>query len=134
MARLLGIDPGLRITGWGVIEVDGNHLRHIADGVIATDSATSVPQRLKALHDALVTLMAQYRPDEAAIEETYVNRNGTATLKLGYARGVALLAPAGSSITLTAPVSATLFDRRLIVNLAVESRQNNRAACESANC
>ena len=90
MARLLGIDPGLRITGWGVIEVDGNHLRHIADGVIATDSATSVPERLKALHDALVALMAQYRPDEAAIEETYVNRNGSATLKLGYARGVAL--------------------------------------------
>src|SRR3984885_15055507 len=98
MARLLGIDPGLRITGWGVIEVDGNHLRHIADGIIATDSATSVPERLKALHGALVTLMAQYRPDEAAIEETYVNRNGAATLKLGYARGVALLAPALAGI------------------------------------
>ena len=98
MVRLLGIDPGLRITGWGVIEVDGNHLRHIADGVIATDSTTSVPVRLKALHDALVALMAQYRPDEAAIEETYVNRNGTATLKLGYARGVALLAPALAGI------------------------------------
>ena len=101
MARLLGIDPGLRITGWGVIEVDGNRLRHVADGVIATDSATSVPARLKALHDALVALMAQYRPDEAAIEETYVNRNGTATLKLGYARGVALLAPALAGIPVT---------------------------------
>lgn len=101
MARLLGIDPGLRITGWGVIEVDGNHLRHIADGVIATDSATSVPERLKALHDALVTLMAEFRPDEAAIEETYVNRNGSATLKLGYARGVALLAPALTGIPVT---------------------------------
>ena len=98
MARFLGIDPGLRITGWGVIEVDGNHLRHIADGIIATDSATSVPERLKALHGALVTLMAQYRPDEAAIEETYVNRNGATTLKLGYARGVALLAPALAGI------------------------------------
>jgi crossover junction endodeoxyribonuclease RuvC len=101
MARLLGIDPGLRITGWGVIEVDGNRLRHVADGVIATDSATSVPERLKALHDALVALMAQYRPDEAAVEETYVNRNGTATLKLGYARGVALLAPALAGIPVT---------------------------------
>ena len=101
MARLLGIDPGLRITGWGMIEVDGNHLRHIADGVIATDSATSVPVRLKSLHDALVALMVQYRPDEAAIEETYVNRNGTATLKLGYARGVALLAPALAGIPVT---------------------------------
>ena len=89
MARLasvliLGIDPGLRFTGWGMIEADGNRLRHIADGVIATENTESVPLRLKALHDALTLL----------IEETYVNRNGAATLKLGYARGVALLAPA----------------------------------------
>jgi crossover junction endodeoxyribonuclease RuvC len=94
MVRLLGVDPGLRFTGWGVIEADGNHLRHVADGVIATDSATTVPQRLKVLHESLVALIAQHKPDEAAVEETYVNRNGTATLKLGYARGVALLVPA----------------------------------------
>lgn len=94
MIRLLGIDPGLRFTGWGVIEVDGNRLRHVADGVIATDNTQSVPLRLKMLHDALAELLARYRPDEAAVEETYVNRNGSATLKLGYARGVALLAPA----------------------------------------
>ena len=94
MVRLLGIDPGLRFTGWGMIEVEGNRLRHIADGVIATDSATSVPERLKVLHDALAALLATHRPQEAAVEETYVNRNGTATLKLGYARGVALLAAA----------------------------------------
>lgn len=94
MIRLLGIDPGLRFTGWGVIESDGSRLRHIADGVIATDSAQGVPDRLKALHQALTDLLALHRPQEAAVEETYVNRNGTATLKLGYARGVALLAPA----------------------------------------
>jgi crossover junction endodeoxyribonuclease RuvC len=94
MVRLLGIDPGLRFTGWGVIEVEGNRLRHIADGVIATDSSEAVPDRLKVLHDALADLLALHRPSEAAVEETYVNRNGTATLKLGYARGVALLAPA----------------------------------------
>jgi len=94
MIRLLGIDPGLRFTGWGVLEVDGNRLRHLGDGVIATDSAESVPDRLKVLHDALGAVMDAWRPDEAAVEETYVNRNGTATLKLGYARGVALLAPA----------------------------------------
>jgi crossover junction endodeoxyribonuclease RuvC len=98
MIRLLGVDPGLRFTGWGVIETDGNRLRHVADGVIATDSDSSVPERLKALHDALLLVMAEYRPDEAAVEETYVNRNGTATLKLGYARGVALLAPALAGI------------------------------------
>jgi crossover junction endodeoxyribonuclease RuvC len=94
MARLLGIDPGLRFTGWGLLEASGNRLRHLADGVIATDGDAPVPQRLRALHDALAALLAEHRPDEAAIEETYVNRNGTATLKLGYARGVALLAPA----------------------------------------
>jgi crossover junction endodeoxyribonuclease RuvC len=94
VVRLLGIDPGLRFTGWGVLEADGSRLRHIADGVIATDSGDGVPIRLKALHDALAALLAEFRPDEAAVEETYVNRNGAATLKLGYARGVALLAPA----------------------------------------
>ena len=101
MTRLLGIDPGLRFTGWGLIEADGNRLRHLADGVIATDNATSVPARLRALHDALAALIALHRPDEAAVEETYVNRNGAATLKLGYARGVALLAPALAGIPVT---------------------------------
>mgnify|MGYP005810497299 CR=1 FL=1 len=101
MVRLLGIDPGLRFTGWGVIEVEGNHLRHVEDGVIATDGADPVPDRLKALHDALSGLLLRLHPDEAAIEETYVNRNGAATLKLGYARGVALLAPALAGVPVT---------------------------------
>ena len=101
MIRLLGVDPGLRFTGWGVIEADGNRLHHIADGVIATDSAASLPERLKVLHDALVALIAQHHPDEAAIEETYVNRNGAATLKLGYARGVVLLVPALGGVGVT---------------------------------
>ncbi len=92
--RLLGIDPGLRFTGWGLIESDGNRLRHLADGVIATDSELAVPERLRAIYEGLTALIAAHRPDEAAVEETYVNRNGAATLKLGYARGVALLAPA----------------------------------------
>ncbi len=101
MVRLLGIDPGLRFTGWGLIEADGNRLRHRADGVIATDAATAVPERLRVLHDALAALLAEWQPDEAAIEETYVNRNGSATLKLGYARGVALLAPALAGVPVT---------------------------------
>lgn len=101
VARLMGIDPGLRFTGWGVIDVAGNRLRHVADGVIATDSADPVPKRLKALHDALVLLFEEHRPGEAAVEETYVNRNGAATLKLGYARGVALLAPALAGIAVS---------------------------------
>ncbi|QHI95240.1 crossover junction endodeoxyribonuclease RuvC [Aristophania vespae] len=94
MIRLIGIDPGLRFMGWGVIEVEGNRLRHIADGVLATDSADSVPQRLCTLHEGLKNLIENFAPVEAAVEETYVNRNGSSTLKLGYARGVALLVPA----------------------------------------
>lgn len=99
MIRLLGLDPGLRFTGWGVIEADGSRLRHIADGVIATDGSQGVPDRLVALHRALTALLDTHRPAEAAVEETYVNRNGTATLKLGYARGVVLLAPALAGLT-----------------------------------
>ena len=94
MIRIIGIDPGLRFTGWGVVEADGNRLRHIADGVVTTDSEQGVPERLRALHAALLDLIATHGPQEAAVEETYVNVNATATLKLGYARGVALLAPA----------------------------------------
>jgi crossover junction endodeoxyribonuclease RuvC len=98
MVRVLGIDPGLRFTGWGLVEADGNRLRHVADGVIATDSTHSVPDRLRVLHDALAALLTERCPDEAAVEETYVNRNGASTLKLGYARGIALLAPALAGI------------------------------------
>ncbi|QHC35470.1 crossover junction endodeoxyribonuclease RuvC [Komagataeibacter xylinus] len=93
MVRILGIDPGLRFTGWGVITAQGNRLSHVADGVIATDAALGVPERLRHLHDALLELARNFAPDEAAVEETYVNRNGAATLKLGYARGVGLLVP-----------------------------------------
>lgn len=93
MIRLLGLDPGLRFMGWGVIDVDGNRLKHVADGVLATDSKDDVPHRLCALHHGLQQLIECYRPAEAAVEETYVNRNGASTLKLGYARGIALLVP-----------------------------------------
>lgn len=76
------------------MEADGNRLRHIADGIISTESEAGVPERLRALHEALTALITAYGPEEAAVEETYVNANATATLKLGYARGVALLVPA----------------------------------------
>jgi crossover junction endodeoxyribonuclease RuvC len=108
MPILLGLDPGLRFTGWGVIEVNGSRLRHIADGVIGTDSDQPVPLRLKTLHDALSELLARHRPAEAAVEETYVNRNGAATLKLGYARGVALLAPALAGVPVTEYAAKTV--------------------------
>lgn len=101
MTRLIGLDPGLRFMGWGVIEVEGNRLRHVADGVLATDSDETVPRRLCALYKGLKALIEDFAPSEAAIEETYVNRNGASTLKLGYARGVALLVPALSGVTVS---------------------------------
>ncbi len=96
--RILGLDPGLRFTGFGIIDADGNRLRHITDGVIATDSAGAVAARLCALDAALAAVLNEFAPDHAAVEETYANVNATATLKLGYARGVALLAPARAGV------------------------------------
>jgi crossover junction endodeoxyribonuclease RuvC len=98
MRCLLGLDPGLSVTGWGIIAAAGNRLSPIACGVIATDAALDVPSRLRMLHEGLAALLAAHAPEEAAVEETFVNRNGAATLKLGYARGVALLAPALAGI------------------------------------
>lgn len=92
--RVLGLDPGLQHTGWGLVESAGSHLRHLGDGVISTDAAEPLAQRLSVLHRALVALLEQWRPDEAAVEHTYVNKNPGAALKLGQARGVVLLAPA----------------------------------------
>lgn len=92
--RLIGIDPGLQRTGWGVIEVDGNHLRHIADGFVATDAKAAIGERLVRLHDGLEQAIRQWQPEEAAVEETFVNKNPASALKLGVARGVALLTPA----------------------------------------
>ena len=96
--RLIGIDPGLRNTGWGVIAIDGNRLSHVADGVVRTDSSLSLAERLVQLHDGLSEVISLHRPDEAAVEETFVNVNAASTLKLGQARGVALLVPAGQGV------------------------------------
>jgi len=92
--RLLGLDPGLRITGWGVIEVEGNRLRHVAHGTVAPDPSGPLAVRLRDLHDALLAIVDRYRPDEAAVEETFLNKNAGSSLKLGHARGVVLLVPA----------------------------------------
>ena len=94
MMRLIGLDPGLRLTGWGIIESDGTALRHVANGVVRTDAAGSLAERLVELHDGLMAVLEEWCPHEAAIEETFVNKNPLSTLKLGQARGVALLVPA----------------------------------------
>jgi crossover junction endodeoxyribonuclease RuvC len=92
--RVLGLDPGLRHTGWGVIDVDGNRLTHVADGVASAPTDLPIGERLVLLFRQLGEVLERFRPDEAAVEETFVNRNPASTLKLGVARGVVLLAPA----------------------------------------
>ncbi|PZX19655.1 Holliday junction endonuclease RuvC [Palleronia aestuarii] len=97
MTRVLGIDPGLRCLGWGVIEQEGSRLRHVANGQILSGVGT-LAARLSSLHMQLTAIFAEFRPDEAAIEKTFVNRDGAGTLKLGQARGVAILVPAQAGI------------------------------------
>lgn len=95
--RILGIDPGLRNLGWGVIDTDGNRMSHVANGVCHGDGDT-LSERLLAIHKALTAVFALYEPDAAAIEQTFVNKDGAGTLKLGQARGVALLVPAQAGL------------------------------------
>lgn len=92
--RILGIDPGLRRTGWGVLEIDGNRLMFVGCGSVETREHMALASRLLAIHAGLGAVLDQFRPSEAAIEQTFVNKDGVATLKLGQARGVAMLAPA----------------------------------------
>ena len=92
--RILGIDPGLRRTGWGMIAIDGNRLRFLACGSLATDTSTPLSDRLFAIHRGLSAVVETHAPDEAAVEATFVNKDASATLKLGQARGVAMLVPA----------------------------------------
>ncbi|MFN3546199.1 MAG: crossover junction endodeoxyribonuclease RuvC [Mesorhizobium sp.] len=92
--RIIGIDPGLRRTGWGLVESCGNTLRFVGAGTIRSDDKADLASRLRQLHDGLAAIVHAERPDEAAVEQTFVNKDANATLKLGQARGVAMLVPA----------------------------------------
>ena len=96
--RIIGIDPGLRRTGWGVVESDGVRLIYVASGVITSQNDDDLSWRLRALYEGLASVLATFKPQEAAVEETFVNENARATLKLGQARGMAMLAPAMAGI------------------------------------
>ena len=96
--RILGIDPGLRRTGWGVIDVEGNRLIYVACGSVASDDRAALAQRLVALHAGLTRVVDEFRPAEAAVEATFVNKDAAATLKLGQARGIALVVPACAGV------------------------------------
>jgi crossover junction endodeoxyribonuclease RuvC len=94
MVRIIGIDPGLRNTGWGIIEQEGSSLSYVGDGSVHSDAESSLAERLLQIHSQLIEIIREHVPDEAAIEETFVNTDARATLKLGQARGVVMLAPA----------------------------------------
>lgn len=94
VTRILGLDPGLRRTGWGVLEASGNRLRHLGHGVVTSADKDRLSERLLQIHRGLAAIIAEWRPDVAAVEETFVNRNPVSTLKLGQVRGVVMLAPA----------------------------------------
>ena len=96
--KIIGIDPGLRNMGWGVIAVDGPRLRHLANGIVHS-SGDDLGPRLAALYRGLCAVIAEHGPDAAAVEQTFVNKDATGTLKLGQARGIALLAPAEAGLT-----------------------------------
>jgi crossover junction endodeoxyribonuclease RuvC len=96
--RIIGIDPGLRRMGWGIIETSGTRLSYISSGTVTSEAGDALCDRLAALFAGLDAVIAQWRPEEAAVEETFVNRDAHATLKLGQARGIALLAPARAGL------------------------------------
>ncbi len=126
--RLIGIDPGLGCTGWGVIRADGNRLAHIANGQIRTDAKAPLAARLAALHEALCAVIAEHRPEAAAVEEVFVNENPQSTLKLAHARGVILLACARAQL----PVAeyAARFVKKAVTGVGNGSKDQVRFMIE----
>lgn len=98
MVRIVGLDPGLRNTGWGIIESEGTRLVYVADGAVHSDADVPLAERLLQIHRQVMDVLKEFGPDEAAIEETFVNTDARATLKLGQARGAVMLAPASLMI------------------------------------
>lgn len=101
MVRILGLDPSLSSTGWGVIDAENNRLRYVADGFIPTSPKQTIAERLAVIHKTLSEVIELYKPDEAAIEQVFLNDNPHSTIKLGMARGVVILAPALFGVPVT---------------------------------
>jgi crossover junction endodeoxyribonuclease RuvC len=122
---ILGLDPGLGTTGWGLVSATGNRLSHIANGQVKTDPKAGLPERLVTLDRALTDIVLEYRPDCAAVEEVFVNSNPQSTLKLGQARGVCLLAAARTGI----PVAeyATRLVKKAVVGVGGAEKQQVQA-------
>ncbi len=96
--RILGIDPGLQKTGWGIIESEGHKLSYVASGLIKSTASKSLPERLAQLDAGMTEILLRFNPDEAGIEETFVNNNSASSLKLGAARGVVMVVPARAGL------------------------------------
>lgn len=120
--RLFGIDPGLQRTGWGVVDVDGTRLRHVGNGTVASDPQLPIAERLAQLYAGLDAVIERLRPAVAAVEETFVNKNPTTTLKLGLARGVALLVPARAGLPV-AEYPANLIKKTVVGAGHADKRQ-----------
>lgn len=111
--RILGLDPGLRRTGWGVVTLEGARLAHVAHGVIRPDDSAPFAERLLTLFEAICEIIAAHAPDEAAVEETFVNTNASSTLKLGHARAACLIAPARAGLPV-AEYAATVVKKAVV--------------------
>lgn len=111
--RILGLDPGLRRTGWGVIAVEGARIGHVAHGVIAPRDSLPFAERLLILFDAIAQVVAEHQPAEAAVEETFMNNNAASALKLGHARAMALVAPAKAGLPV-AEYAATVVKKAVV--------------------
>ena len=120
--RILGLDPGLRRTGWGVVTVAGARIAHVAHGVIAPKESLPFAERLLTLFEGLTAVIAAHEPDEAAVEETFVNTNAASTLKLGHARACCLIAPARAGLPV-AEYAATVVKKAVVGTGAAEKDQ-----------
>jgi len=122
LPRILGLDPGLGTTGWGLIQADGNRLSHLANGQLKTDPSEPLPKRLSHLASQLEALLADHQPEAAAVEEVFVNKNPQSTLKLGQARGVALMIAARAGLDV-GEYAARLVKKAVVGNGAAEKAQ-----------
>jgi crossover junction endodeoxyribonuclease RuvC len=120
--KILGLDPGLGTTGWGLIEADGNRLKHVANGQLKTDSGEALPKRLSHLATQLEALIADHSPALAAVEEVFVNKNPQSTLKLGQARGVVIMTAARAGIDV-GEYAARLVKKAVVGNGNAEKAQ-----------
>jgi crossover junction endodeoxyribonuclease RuvC len=120
--KILGLDPGLGTTGWGLIQAEGNRLSHLANGEFKTSPASRLPARLAEIANQLENLLAEHRPDAAAVEEVFVNKNPQSTLKLGQARGVVLMLAARSGLTV-GEYAARLVKKAVVGNGNAEKVQ-----------